>query len=43
MADFLKRLGQVIQGIILGIALLSALVMMMQIESGARVFKYQGF
>lgn len=38
-----RRAGQLAQGLILGILLLSALDMMVQIESGARVFRYQGF
>jgi hypothetical protein len=43
MIGLLRRAGQVAQGVVLGILLLSAVVMMVQIESGARVFRYQGF
>jgi len=38
-----RRAGQIIQGLILGLLLLTALDMLVQIESGARVFRYQGF
>ena len=38
-----SRAGQIIQGLILGLLLLTALDMLVQIESGARVFRYQGF
>jgi len=38
-----SRTGQIIQGLILGLLLLAALDMLVQIESGARVFRYQGF
>jgi hypothetical protein len=37
------RLGQIAQGLGLGLLLFAALTMMVQIESGARVFRYQGF
>jgi len=37
------KIGQVVQGLGLGALLLAALLMMVQIESGARVFRYQGF
>ncbi|HLN24339.1 MAG TPA: hypothetical protein VK558_10175 [Patescibacteria group bacterium] len=43
MENFLRRAGQVVQGLALGTLLFSAIVMMVQIESGARVFRYQGF
>ena len=38
-----RRAGQLAQGVVLGVLLLSAIDMMVQIESGARVFRYQGF
>jgi len=43
MEVLLRRVGQVLQGLALGLFLLSAISMMVQIESGARVFRYQGF
>ena len=43
MEKWLQRAGQVAQGLVLGVLLFSAIVMMVQIESGARVFRYQGF
>ena len=42
-AKFFSRLGAVAQGLGLGLCLLGAIFMMMQIGSGARVFYYQGF
>lgn len=35
--------GRGLRGLILGIALVAALLMLMQLGSGARVFYYQGF
>lgn len=43
MEKFLRRAGSVAQGLVLGALLFSAIVTMVQIESGARVFRYQGF
>ena len=43
MEKLLRRAGQVAQGLLLGTLLFSAIAMMVQIESGARVFRYQGF
>ena len=43
MEIIIRRAGQLAQGLVLGILLLSAIDMMVQIESGARVFRYQGF
>ena len=43
MEKLLRRAGQIVQGIALGALLFSAIAMMVQIESGARVFRYQGF
>jgi hypothetical protein len=43
MQMFMWRAGQVAQGLVLFALLFSATVTMVQIESGARVFRYQGF
>jgi hypothetical protein len=43
LIKFFGRLGAVVQGIVLGLSMLGAVFMMMQIGSGARVFYYQGF
>jgi hypothetical protein len=43
MEQIFRRAGQILQGLVLGGLLLSAIIMMVQIESGARVFRYQGF
>ena len=43
MRIVMLRAGQLAQGFVLGLLLLSAIDMMVQIESGARVFRYQGF
>jgi hypothetical protein len=43
MEQTLRRAGQIVQGLGLGVLLFSAIVTMVQIESGARVFRYQGF
>lgn len=43
METIARRAGKLVQGVILGVLLLSAVDMMVQIESGARVFRYQGF
>jgi hypothetical protein len=43
MENIVSRAGKLAQGLVLGLLLLSALDMMVQIESGARVFRYQGF
>ncbi|MDR3514221.1 MAG: hypothetical protein P4M00_00265 [Azospirillaceae bacterium] len=43
MKNLLRRAGQAFQGLILGALLFGAIVTMVQIETGARVFRYQGF
>jgi len=39
----LRRLGHLIQGLILVLLLLVALDMLVQIESGAQIFRHPGF
>jgi hypothetical protein len=43
MEKLFWRAGQLAQGLALGVILFSAIVMILQIDSGARVFRYQGF
>ncbi len=38
-----KMLGEVIQGILLGVMLTIAIGMMLAAEGGGRIFQYQGF
>ena len=42
MGNIARRAGRLTQGLVLGLLLLSAIDMMVQIETGARVFRYQG-
>jgi hypothetical protein len=37
------RLGAALQGIVLGVLLVMAIVQLLQVNTGAHLFRYQGF
>jgi hypothetical protein len=37
------RLGAVLQGIVLGVLLVMAIAQLLQVNTGAHLFRYQGF
>lgn len=41
--EWAARLGAIIQGLVLGLALVAAIVELLTTSTGAQIFRYQGF